>query len=424
MRILFVHQAFPGPFQYLAGLLGSMPRTTVLFLSERQRREVKIPGVRSLSISPPKVEENHDPVEREMLLALRRGANTANALLRLQRGGFRPDIVCTSSGGGYGLYATDVFPDAFHAVYADWFYTKGANYTFFNDGKPRSPADFAPARARNWCQLNALAECDLAFTFTKWQKSQFSGPFADSIHVVRQGVDTQFFAPRRGDNAQFDGYPLPADAEFVTFAGRSLEPSRGFGQFAKCVPALLAARPKCHVLIMAGASNGDSVEDPIAMPETLKALSPEDSARVHFLGFRPYAEYRDLLRISTVHVYLTAPFALSSGLFEAMSCGCLMVGADTEPVREVITYGKNGFLCDFWDADALAAIVIGLLQKKDQMLPIRQAARQTIVESYNIKKQGQQHMDLLLRSYAKWKGKPVSPVSPARPAQQVQPKLF
>lgn len=407
MRILFVHQAFPGPFQYLAGLLGALPRTTALFLSERQRRDLKIPGVRSLLIPPPKATDETDPVEREMLLAMRRGATTANALLRLQRGGFRPDIVCTTASGGYALYAADVFPDAFHAVYADWFYTKGANYTFFNEGKARSPADFAPARARNWCQLNALTDSNLAFTFTKWQKEQFPTALASSIHVVHQGVDTHFFAPIRGYKAQFDGYTLPAEAEFVTFAGRSLDPSRGFGQFAKTIPTLLAARPTCHVLIMAGTTNGDSADESAAMPEALTALRPEEQARVHFLGFRPQAEYRDLLRISTVHVYLTAPFALSSGLFEAMSCGCLTVGSDTAPVREVINHGKNGFLCDFWGTDALAETVIGLLQKKEQMLPIRQAARQTILDSYNLKKQGQQHLDLLLHSYEKWKVKPV-----------------
>lgn len=407
MRILFVHQAFPGPFQYMAGLLGALSRTTVLFLSERHRREVKIPGVRSLLIPTPKPTEEHDPVEREMLQALRRGASTANALLRLQRGGFRPDIVCSSAGDGYALYAADVFPDAFHAVYADWFYTKGVNYTFFTAGKTRSPADFAPARARNWCQLNALTDAHLSFTFTQWQKEQFPPHLAESMHVVRQGVDTQFFAPRKGSKAQFDGYPLPEKAEFVTFAGRSLEPSRGFGQFVKSIPALLAARPDCHVLIMAGTSNGDTVDEPTPRPEALLALSPEDQARVHFLGFRPYAEYRDLLRISTVHVYLTAPFALSSGLFEAMSCGCLMVGADTEPVREVITHGKNGFLCDFWDTEALTATIVGLLEKKEQMLPIRQAARHTIVDAYNIKKQGQYHTDLLLQNYHAWKAKSV-----------------
>lgn len=409
MRLLFIHQSFPGQFQYIAGHFGALPRTRVLFLAERQRREVKIQGVRSLPVPPPKPVEQGDAAEREMLLALRRGACTANTLLRLERQGFRPDIVCASSGGGQALYVADIFPEAFRAVYADWFYTKGANYTFFSAGQPRSPADFAPARARNWCQFNALADCDLAFTFSQWQKEQFPACLAESIHVLHQGVDTRFFSPRVEEKMSFDGCDLPADAELVTFAGRSLEPFRGFGQFVQSLSAILAARPRCHVLIMAGASpRGDAGQaadkEKIALPEALNMLTATEQSRVHFLGFRPYGEYRALLRASTVHVYLTAPFALSSGLFEAMSCGCLLVGADTEPVREVITHGQNGFVCDFWDTDALARTVIGLLEKAPQMQPICQAARRTILEGYDIEQQGPQHVDLLLNSYARWKG--------------------
>lgn len=68
-------------------------------------------------------------------------------------------------------------------------------------------------------------------------------------------------------------------------------------------------------------------------------------------------EYRRMLRASTVHVYLTAPYALSTGILEAMSCGVLVVGSDTAPVREVLRHGSNGFLCDFWDAQAMSETV-------------------------------------------------------------------
>lgn len=401
MRVLFIHQSFPGQFQYLAGALGALPRTTVLFLAERQRREVKIAGVRSLMISPPKPVDSADAVERELLLATRRGANTANVLLRLHKEGFKPDIVCTSSGGGQALYAADVFSGAFRAVYADWFYTKGANYTFFGEGQSRSPADFAPARARNWCQYNALTDCDLAFTFTQWQREQFPACLAERIQVIHQGVDTDFFSPRTDDTSDLVACGLPPQAEVVTFTGRSLEPFRGFGQFAKSISAILAARPLCHVLIMAGGNSAS--KEKTSLPEALGHLTSEEQARVHFLGFRPYAEYRALLRASTVHVYLTAPFSLSSGLFEAMSCGCLLVGSDTEPVREVIRHGENGFLCDFWDSAALSQTIIGLLDRSALMQPLRVAARRTITDSYNVQQQGPQLLELLLQRYARWK---------------------
>lgn len=105
---------------------------------------------------------------------------------------------------------------------------------------------------------------------------------------------------------------------------------------------MLAARPECHVLIMASERQGS---DETVSLERLREEVPVDSRRVHFVGFRPYEEYRLLLRASTVHVYFTAPFALSAGLFESMSCGCLLVSSDTEPVREVVRHGEKPGSC-------------------------------------------------------------------------------
>ena len=165
--------------------------------------------------------------------------------------------------------------------------------------------------------------------------------------------------------------------------------------------AKLLARITHNVtLIMASERQGS---DETVSLERLREEVPVDSRRVHFVGFRPYEEYRLLLRASTVHVYFTAPFALSAGLFESMSCGCLLVSSDTEPVREVVRHGENGFLCDFWDHDMLADMTTELLARSDAMGPVRAAARQSIVEEYNLKVQIPRHMDLLLSTYADWK---------------------
>lgn len=399
MRILFLHHTFPGPFRQLAARLGGLLGNEIVFLSERSRRDVWIPGVRNLTVSGVQPVMAKDRAERELLQMMRYGSRFANALLKLQQGGFEPDIVYAHPRWGCSFFAQDIFPQAFHAVYAEWYYTKGANYTFFTQGAARPAVEFAQSRVRNLCQLNALAECDLVVTATSWQKKQYPQQIAKHIHVIHEGVDTDFFSPKP-ERFRIEGCDLSTVKELVTFSGRGLEPFRGFPQFYRSLPRLLAARPECHVLIMASERQGS---DETVSLERLREEVPVDSRRVHFVGFRPYEEYRLLLRASTVHVYFTAPFALSAGLFESMSCGCLLVSSDTEPVREVVRHGENGFLCDFWDHDMLADMTTELLARSDAMGPVRAAARQSIVEEYNLKVQIPRHMDLLLSTYADWK---------------------
>ncbi len=68
-----------------------------------------------------------------------------------------------------------------------------------------------------------------------------------------------------------------------------------------------------------------------------------------------------MFSLSHAHVYLTVPFVLSWSMLNAMSCGCPLVASDTQPVREVIIDGQNGLVHDFFDADAIAEAVLGLL---------------------------------------------------------------
>jgi glycosyltransferase involved in cell wall biosynthesis len=93
---------------------------------------------------------------------------------------------------------------------------------------------------------------------------------------------------------------------------------------------------------------------------------------------------RQIYRISAVHVYLTYPFVLSWSLLEAMSCGCLVVGSDTAPVREAIDHGHDGLLVSFDDPGALAATLNRALQDQDSMKSLRNRARQRILANYQI----------------------------------------
>jgi len=67
-----------------------------------------------------------------------------------------------------------------------------------------------------------------------------------------------------------------------------------------------------------------------------------------------------------------------------MSAGCLVVGSRTPPVEEVIRDGENGLLVDFFSTEAIAAKVDEALSGNFQGM--RESARRTIVENYDLKK--------------------------------------
>jgi glycosyltransferase involved in cell wall biosynthesis len=53
-------------------------------------------------------------------------------------------------------------------------------------------------------------------------------------------------------------------------------------------------------------------------------------------------------------------------------------------VQEVIQHGVNGLLVPFFDTAALAETVVDALAHPDRYAPIRKAARQTLLERYDL----------------------------------------
>jgi glycosyltransferase involved in cell wall biosynthesis len=107
--------------------------------------------------------------------------------------------------------------------------------------------------------------------------------------------------------------------------------------------------------------------------------------RVHFVGRLPYERYLSLIQVSSAHVYLTYPFVLSWSMLESMATECVLIASDTAPVTEVVEHEKNGLLVDFFDVDAIAEQVKNVLDKPEQYRAMREQARKTILERYDLK---------------------------------------
>jgi hypothetical protein len=238
----------------------------------------------------------------------------------------------------------------------------------------------ASIRSRNALHLLNLENCDQAITPTHWQHSLHPKAYQDKIQVIHEGIDTANLGPDPCATLQLpNGQILKAGDPVVTYVARNLEPYRGFHSFMRALPQVLREHPTCQVVIVGGdgVSYGSKPKDAPNWRTKLLAENPLDLSRVHFLGKVPYETYKKVLQVSAVHVYLTYPFVLSWSLLEALASGCLIVGSDTAPVREVLRHGHNALLTSVLEPDVIALDLLNTLNDRMQLHPLRQAARRT-----------------------------------------------
>ena len=388
MRILFIHPNFPAQFRHLARWFGARPDWQVMFATENPRPDWKIPGVdRAVYRS------DHSGIDpKSLLYPFKRAAAHAEAVfklcVRLKKQGFVPDIIYGHTGWGGTWLVREVFPTARFIGYFEWFYQPDSPDSFFDRVEPLSEQHRADYRLRNTVMINDLISGHAAIVPTRWQKQQFPAGFQPRLHVLHDGIDTGYFRPDPNVTLDIPGCALTGREKIVTYATRGMEPYRGFPSFIEALPRILAAVPDCHAVI-AGDDRGcygAKRTDGKTWKEVMLAKVSLPADRVHFVGTLPYAQYLRLLQASTVHVYLTRPFVLSWSCLEAMACGCVVVGSDTEPVREIIKDGENGFLADFHAAEDIGMKVVAALQYGTFMDGIRKRARQTIDEAYSLTK--------------------------------------
>lgn len=93
-----------------------------------------------------------------------------------------------------------------------------------------------------------------------------------------------------------------------------------------------------------------------------------------------------MYQISSLHVYLTYPFVLSWSVLEAMACGAPVIASDTGPCHDMIRDRQNGFLTDFWDSDALAMKMAFCLTHRDDLKPLCERARKTILNHFDLRR--------------------------------------
>jgi hypothetical protein len=389
--ILFIHQNFPGQFIHLARALKGRPGLRLAAITHKgnEQRDF-VPTARygweaKRAGTPASIAANYT-------LRASRGRMAAKAMVAVRDQGIRPKLIIGHLGWGETLFAKDVFPDATLLVYAEFFYSAtGADVGFDPEfpGKGGIESQFE-LRAKNAAILAAMNDADIGVAPTRWQASRFPSNLQSKLRVVHEGIDTKLLKPNPGAAylVPKTDLSLSVGDEVITFINRNLEPYRGYHIFMRALPAILAARPRAHVVIV----GGDGISYGAAAPagQTWKEIFLSKAReqlpldRVHFVGKVPFLDFVSLMQISAAHVYLTYPFVLSWSMLQAMSAGAPLIASSTAPVLEVVEDGVNGVLVDFFDVDSLAQRVIDVLAHPDKYRDMREAGRKSIVENYDL----------------------------------------
>lgn len=380
MRILLLHQNFPGQFRHVAQAWSQQPGWQVIGLGrDTAPGMTDVPWFRyRLHREPTKAQH---PYLRQMETAVLHGQAVARALLELKRRGFTPDVILAHPGWGETLYARDVFPLARIVHFCEWYYgASGADHDF----DPEFPISFDDrARVRTWNALHTLnlENCDLGVSPTIWQKTRHPATYHHNIAVIHEGINTDLLGPDPSASIVTpNGTVLKVGDPIITYVARNLEPYRGFHIFMRALGRIQAKHKTCHALIVGGddVSYGQRPKDAPNWREKMLREVKLDPARTHFLGKVPYDTYRKALQVSAAHVYLTYPFVLSWSMLEAMASGCLVIGSNTAPVREVICDKENGLLVDFFDREAIVERVLETLESPQTFRHLRACAREDI----------------------------------------------
>jgi len=397
MKIILIHRNFPAQFRHLISRLLENPENEIFFITNNKQTP-QYSGIKKIIYETTReVAQNTHHYLKFTEDCILHGQGVAKVLLELKKY-IKPDIIY-SHAWGVDMFIKDIFPDVPLLCYYEWFYKAfGSDVDFAAKGN--IPIDNqCRTRAKNAALLVSLVSSDYGITPTQWQLKQFPKIFHPKITVLHDGINTEVFCPNPDKKLTIPSLNLDlSDAkEIITYATRGMEPYRGFPEFMEAAYIIQKRRPQCHIVV-AGEDRvcyGSSRTDGLTYKQYILNKFPFDNSRLHFTGSLPYNEYISLLQCSNAHVYLTYPFVLSWSVLEAMSCACTVIASDTQPIREVIQAGVNGFLVSFYSPNKLADKLAEILDNKGNLQHIKDNARNFVIQNYNSNILLSRHIELL-----------------------------
>ncbi len=389
MNFLFVHQNMPGQYRELIQWLAMDPSNKIVFLTQRQNPP-KFDGVETaIYKTHHAAKEDGYGLSKTWENATGNGFGAAMAARSLKDKSFIPDIIIGHVGWGELTFMKQIYPDVPIIGFFEYYYSVNGGPVGFD---PESPvSDHAPfiMQAHNAVPLVNIEVVDRGHAPTRWQRDRFPKSFHDKIYVCHDGIRTDKLGPDPEVDLNLGRLdrPLTREDEVVTYMARNLETTRGYHQFMRAVPHIQRARPDARIIVIGGndtSYGGKNKHEGGLRGQMEKEVGHMiDWDHLHFVGQVPFSDYCRIIQLSRCHIYLTMPFVLSWSFLEAMAMEATIVASDVPPVREAMRHGETGILVDFFDPEAIAKGVCGVLSDPQGHQHLGKAARRHVVEHYD-----------------------------------------
>jgi glycosyltransferase involved in cell wall biosynthesis len=212
---------------------------------------------------------------------------------------------------------------------------------------------------------------------TKYLADYYRSTFVGDrpIEQIYYGVDTRIFAPRDREIAAKALGVDPANGRFtVALLHSDLNDKRKrLFQMLEPLQQLANRRPGQLRVLVIGRSS-----------EQAQRFSTSTLPVVTLPFLESPADLAGALNLGDVLLYPTAADNLSLTCLNAMSCGMPVISSNVGGQGEAIKDEMNGFLCDPERLDLFIDRVEKLISAPDVLNKLASAARQTIVEHFDI----------------------------------------
>ncbi len=398
MHVLYVHQNFPAQFGHIAQHLATRLGWKCTFVSEQppstggaiERIQYKLQGGAT--------KQNH--------FCSRTFENTVwhcDGVFRAmkQRPDVRPDLVVGHSGFGSTLFLSELYPGVPIINLFEYFYIPHdpeSDMDFRRDlGWKIEEVKYLRSRCRNSMILLDLNNCALGYTPTEFQRSKFPAEYLPRLRTVFDGIDRNIYhgfneslrpTPGSRGTRTIAGVEIGPDTRVVTYVSRGFESMRGFDIFMKSAKIIERKYPNVAFIIVGTDRIAYGGDEQYTGGKSFKdwtlAQDTYDLSKFHFVGRQSTADLSRTLASGDLHLYFTVPFVLSWSMMDAMSCGAVVLGSSTSPVREMIRDGENGLLADFFSPEEIAEKAVRVLKDPAAFRPLGRAAEQMIADRYSL----------------------------------------